>query len=43
MQLPEICHTARFKTLDYARIVILLVSGLNNLAARVQELEANST
>ena len=29
-----------FKTLDYARIVPLLVSALNTLAARVQELES---
>ena len=28
-----------FKTLDYARIVPLLVSGINSLAARVRELE----
>ena len=32
-----------YKTLDYARLVPLLVSGINNLAARVQELEANNT
>ena len=31
-----------FKTLDYARIVPLLVSGINSLAARVQELEKPS-
>ena len=29
-----------YKTLDYARLVPLLLSGLNSLAARVQELES---
>ena len=32
-----------YKTLQYDRIVPLLVSAVNNLAARVQELEANNT
>ena len=31
-----------YKTLDYARLVPLLVSGINTLSARVRELEAKS-
>ena len=43
MHRSEIDHTPNIEPIDYARLVPLLVSGINKLAARVQELEATNT